>query len=219
MKSILLITTAAFFAAASSSMAVVSINFSGSPASGPQFFISSNSSTVVPDGSLMRFGTFNTPPPANGNFVEFATSPTNPFHEFGRTTMGRDNLAAGNGRPVRNGITGGDVPNSPDPDSFFVGKTIYVWVYDATTADPLANQGIFATTLAFVDDAAPLSTSTTGYVNAFGVHAAPLTGDQASVVLANGLVTRFNLAQPIPEPATILSLAFAVVFGLVRRRR
>jgi len=216
MKKYLATSILASLVLAANSFAAVSINLSGNPNSGPQFFTGAGSSTVIPDGSLIRIGTFDAAPSAGAAFASYAGS----FREFGRTTIGNaTNVNPGTGRVNRLAILGGAAPDSPDEDASFVGKTIYIWVYNSASAssDPSVAQGVFATSLTFADQATALSTSITGYINAFGT--AGDGGPAASVEKnANNLATRFNLAA-VPEPTVTMSLGLLGALGLMRRRR
>ncbi len=195
------------------SQAVVTITLTGNPNTGPAFFVSADAgSPVVLDGSLIRIGTFETAPDAGDSFANYASS----FREFGRTTMGNA-TNVNTGHVVRQNIPGGDAASgSPDPDSFFIGKTIYIWVYSTPGAQDDVSQGVYATTAVFADQPTAVSTSMTTYSQAFGVLPG---GTPASVVLNGTSVTRFNLSAPlIPEPATgALALLAAIALG--RRRR
>lgn len=213
MKKYLLSSVLVALLSATHSMGAVTISLTGNPTSGPAFFLSSGA--VVPDGSLIRIGTFDTAPSAGGTFLEFAAS----FHEFARTTMGNA-TNTNTGHPVRNNIAGGTGPESPDADTFFIGKNVYIWVYGDADGDTTGNegQGLYSTTLTFADQPTALSTSTTGYINAFGKNVIP-GGTNANVVVSNGLVTRFNLAGVIPEPSSVVTLGLLSMLGLARRRR
>lgn len=220
MKKSTLLTAFAALAVASTSMGAVTINLSGNPNSGPQFF--TGPGVVVPDGSLIRLGTFATAPAANVGFAAAEAA----FSEFARTTMGRDNITTPTlGHPVRNNIAGSpDAVTSPQPDSFFIGKNVYVWVYGGTAQDPTANQGIYSTALVYADQPTALSTSTTSYLNAFGSFA-PLgqAGQQNATVAINTALTpneatSFLLASLVPEPSS-LTLGLFAALGLLRRRR
>jgi hypothetical protein len=205
-------------AVASSSMGAVTISLTGNPTSGPAFF---NPSTVVLDGSLIRIGTFNAAPATNSTFEALAAG----FHEFARTTMGNASNV-NTGHVVRQNIAGDTEPgnpnaaNSPDADSFFIGKNVYIWVYDSATADPSKPQGVYSTSLLFADQPTAVSTSMTGYTTAYGQFAPPLNGGPVTnVVLNGGLVTRFNLAAPVPEPTVTVLGGLIAMLGLARRRR
>ena len=209
-----ILVSLASLAIASSSMGAVTISLTGNPTSGPAFFTSVGAATPVLDGNLIRIGTFAVAPNAGSLFSDLASS----FHEFARTTMGNATPAAANtGHPVRNNITGSTDGNSPDDDSFFLGKNVYIWVYNSVTADAAANQGIFSSTLVYLDQATSVSTSTTGYVNAFGAFN---TGTPSSVAGTATVTSRFNLAAPgVPEPATLTFGGVLAALGLLRRRR
>jgi len=202
-------------------MGAVTISLTGNPTTGPAFFLGPGLG-VVPDGALIRIGTFEAPPNPNGTFLEFASA----FHEFARTTMGNA-TNTNTGHPVRNNIAGSADPvQSPDADSYFIGKNVYIWVYADADGDTTGteNQGIFATTLTYADQATALSTSTTGYINDFGVLVAPV-GTPTSPATAHlnaatpPQVTRFDLAAVIPEPSSIATLGLLGLLGLARRRR
>jgi len=216
MKKHLILTLLGLAALATKSSAVIAISLSGNPTSGPQFVVGPGSSSPVLDGRLIRIGTFETAPAAGATFEQFASS----FQEFGRTTVGHTTAAApvNQGRVNRSGVTGNnDSVQSPQPDTFFLGKTVYIWVYDSTTEDPTVAQGVFSTTQAtFADALGATSTSVNQYRTAFGQF---IPGSSTTVdVDAGNLVTFFHLAVPIPEPGTA-SLALLALAGLIRRRR
>jgi hypothetical protein len=119
MKKYLITVAVATLTLASTSSAAITVSLSGSPTSGPVFFTGANGNTTVPAGSLLRIGTFDTPPAADLTFAEYALS----FKEFARTTMG-NTAGTDNGRVNRPNIGGGNDVNSPLPDSDFAGKTI-----------------------------------------------------------------------------------------------
>ena len=222
MKKYLITSALVTLFAVSQSQAVVTVSLTGNPTSGPAFFVgSSAASPVVLDGSLIRLGTFvnsenlHTAPSAGGSFVEFASS----FREFARTTMGNA-TNTNTGHVVRQNIPGGDAASgSPDLDSFFVGKTIYIWVYGAAVAGDLVPQGVFATTLSFADQPSAVSTSMTTYINAYGQFTPGTAAQSVTAVQGTAPVTRFNLAIPVPEPAALTMLGLLAASGLMRRRR
>lgn len=212
MKKYLACSILASFGFAATSNAAVIVSLTGNPVSGPAFFVTAGSSTVVPDGSLVRLGTFDAAPEANADFATFASS----FREFARTTMGNASNV-NTGHIVRNNLTGGTGPESPDGDASFIGKTIYIWVYNSATDSASVEQGVFATTLAYADQATALATSLTTYVNAFGRSSAGAASVEKNA--AQTAVTRFNLAPVVPEPSVTLSLGLLGALGLMRRRR
>jgi hypothetical protein len=200
-------------------MGAVIISLSGNPSTGPQFVIGTGTSSFVLDGSLIRVGTFTSPPTATGSFESFAST----FHEFGRTTMGHTTASApvNQGRLNRtqaNSINGSDTADSPDPDSFFVDKTVYIWVYGTATADASAPQGIFSTTQStFKDQAAALTLSVNQFITGYGQLPG---GNPTSVDTANNLATFFHLSAPaIPEPTSVATFGLLGFLGLMRRRR
>lgn len=217
MKKHMLSSAIASLVLVANSMGAVTISLTGSPISGPSFFEGSTGTMFVPDGALIRIGTFANPPDPDTTFVDLLGS----FHEFSRTTMGNTNPAAANtGHVVRNNIAGGNGPDSPDPDSYFIGKNVYIWVHGDVDGDStgLEYQGVFSTALQYADQPTALSTSTIGYINAFGRNTA--SGARASVVLnaAHTLATRFNLVE-VPEPSSAATLGLLTALGLACRRR
>ena len=218
MKKYLLSSVVASLVLASNSMGIVTISLTGNPTTGPAFFLGPGLG-VVPDGALIRIGTFEAPPNPSGTFLDFAAG----FHEFARTTMG-NTTNTNTGHPVKNNIAGSADPvQSPDADSYFIGKNVYIWVYADADGDTTGTQGqgVFSTTLTYADQATALSTSTTGYINDFGtLVGAPAGSTPANATVTAGLVTRFDLAAPpIPEPSSVATLGLLGLLGLARRRR
>jgi hypothetical protein len=202
---------------ASISNGAVSINLSGSPSTGPQFVVGTANNDFVLDGSLVRLGTFDTVPAAGATFAELGST----FHEFARTTIGHTNASApvNEGRINRSGIVSDPASaTSPQPDSFFVGKTIYIWVYDAASESLGVAQGIFSTAQnTYQDQAAALSISTNSFLAAFGNGGAGWT--QTSTQLNGAVASFYHLSAPIPEPASVTVFGLLGALGLMRRRR
>ena len=205
---------------ATSSMAAVTLTLSGNPNNGPQFVVGSGTTTPVLDGSLVRIGTFDTVPDANGTFESFASS----FREFGRTTIGHTTAAApvNLGRMNRANIPGIEGGTSPDGDGSFVDKTIYIWVYNSATADPSVAQGIFSTSFnTFKDQATALSIGVNTFITPFGQHSPLRPQENATSVdkNANNQATFFHLSSPVPEPTSTVIFGLLAGLGIMRRRR
>lgn len=193
------------------SQAAVTINLSGSPTTGPQFTVPGGA--LIPDGSTVRLGTFEAVPTAGATFAQLAAS----FQEFGKiaTGSGTDNASGANtGRIQRSNIAGGADAASPQPDSFFASKPVYIWVYSGASAGTAA-QGVFGSATTFKDQATAVSVSMGSFVSAFGTFADG--GLPASATVAGGVASAYRLAAPIPEPsASILAL---LGIGLLSRRK
>jgi uncharacterized protein (TIGR03382 family) len=219
MKKHLLVTLLGLAVFASKSAAVIAISLSGNPSTGPQFVVGPGTTTPVLDGRLIRIGTFETAPAAGATFDDFASS----FQEFGRTTIGHTTAAApvDQGRVNRSGVTGNTDPvQSPQPDTYFLGRTVYIWVYDSATESSSVAQGLFSTTQAtFADALGATSTSVNQYYTAYGrFEGGTATSTTINTTTDPDQVTFFHLAVPIPEPATA-SLGLLALAGLMRRRR
>lgn len=201
---------------ASFSQAAVLITLSTNPTTGIAF---TSTAGVLPDGSLVRIGTFTTTPAAGATFESLASS----FREFGTTTSGHSNASGANkgmiGRTNIAGASGG-----PD-DASFIGAEVYIWAYASPTADPNAPQGIYRAYDAaavpavakFADQTAALSISTTKLLDAYGTFAP--NGTAAAVNRSGNVITGATLGVPIPEPSTITGGVALALLGLVRRRR
>lgn len=204
--------TLAFVAVSlAASQAAVTINLSGSPTTGPQFTVPGGA--LIPDGSTVRLGTFATAPLAGASFVELAAA----FEEFGKiaTGSGTDNASGANtGRIQRSNIAGGADAASPQPDSFFASKPVYIWVYSGA-ASATASQGVFGSATTFKDQATAVSVSMGSFINAFGDFKDG--GAPASATVNAGAASAYRLATPVPEPsASILAL---LGIGLLSRRK
>jgi len=204
--------TLAFVAVSlAASQAAVTINLSGSPTTGPQFTVPGGA--LIPDGSTVRLGTFDAVPTAGATFAQLAAS----FQEFGKiaTGSGTDNVSGANtGRIQRSNIAGGADAASPQPDSFFASKPVYIWVYSGASAATAA-QGVFGSATTFKDQPTAVSVSMGSFVGAFGTFADG--GAAASATVATGVASAYRLAAPIPEPsASILAL---LGIGLLSRRK
>jgi len=204
--------TLAFVAVSlATSQAAVTINLSGSPTTGPQFTVPTGS--LIPDGSTVRLGTFAVAPTAGSTFAQLAAS----FEEFGKiaTGSGTDNVSgAGTGRIQRSNIAGGADAASPQPDSFFATKPVYIWVYSGPASESAA-QGVFGSAVTFKDQATAVSVSMGSFVGAFGNFGDG--GASAAATVNAGVASAYRLAAPIPEPsASILAL---LGIGLLSRRK
>lgn len=210
-----LLTLAASAVLMVTSNAAVTINLSGNPTTGPQFTIPGGA--LISDGSTVRLGTFVTAPTAGSTFAQLAAL----FQEFGKIAAGSgtDNAAGANtGRIQRSNIAGGADAASPQPDSFFADKSVYIWVYSGTASDTSA-QGIFGSATTYKDQATAVSVSMGSFVNAFGNFNDG--GAVASVTPSNpaGTATAYRLAAPIPEPSAAFLAIGSVLGFLVRRRK
>jgi hypothetical protein len=216
MKKSLLTTALATLALTAPTYAVISVSLTENPNSGPQFFIGATSS-LVQNGSLVRIGTFDSPPTASSNFATYAAS----FKEFARTTFAHSNQPANNiGRINVLNITGGTGAESPLPDTDFIGKSIYVWVYTDADGDASGQeaQGLFQTNLTFAEQPTAVATSMTSYVTAYGSTAFGQSSVDLNANVPPG-VAAFHLAPGIPEPTTTATLGLLAALGLMRRRR
>lgn len=157
----------------SSAKAAVTINLSGNPTTGPVWNVPETG--LVKDGSLIRVGTFATAPAANATFADLEAA----FSEFGRSTVGTDNVNGANtGHIQRSNIAGIEGGTSTQPDSFFATKQVYIWVYSTTASDATSPQGVFGSGTVFADQATAVSVSMSSFLNAYGT----LAGDRKSVV-------------------------------------
>jgi hypothetical protein len=101
--------------------------FSG--ATGPTVFAGCDAPLIVPTGSLIRVGTLLIPDHTD-SFVEFGVSTVKPAGAFASARPGKVSGAVTNG--------GGE-----DDDSFFNGRDIYIWIYNAATQAAATGYGIF----------------------------------------------------------------------------
>ena len=193
--------------------AAVTITLTENPTTGAQFQTSAGSPVL--DGRLIRIGTFASDPLVGATFDTLSTA----FSEFGTTTMGHASNV-NSGRVNKASIAGSTLVPVDIPDSFFVGKKIYIWVYNAATADTLADQGIFSTsdaTITFKDQGTAFSVSMTKMDQAFGTFT-PGTAATSTVVLntAGGIL---KLGAAVPEPSSVFLLFGLSTLAFVRRRR
>lgn len=211
----LLVALAVLQAGAVLSHAVITISFAQNPTTGPLIITSLATGGVpVPDGSLVRIGTFAAPPNALGNLDTDYGS----FQEFATTTIGRDGTPNSNGVLLRGGAAGIGGPDS------FAGQSIYIWVYNAPTAGAATDEGIYRSMGAagpsvFPAPNQPTSTSfsVTTFTAAFGTLLTPATSSPDPDA-AGPLRQTLQLAG-VPEPSTSLVMLFAGAGLLLRRRR
>jgi hypothetical protein len=206
--------------------AITGVSLSGSPTAGSVFVTNATTTSILPDGSLVRIGTFESAPAANSTFAALSSA----FREFSRTTLGitrnpqvADPAQDGRGRMNRPNLTGIEGGTSPDADSFFSGKAVYIWVYNSTAEDPLAAQGIFMSNQAAPNfPAESLPTATAFSINQFrtaiGTHD-PAANPAFVDLSGTNTVTFFHLSAPIPEPSSTITLGIVAALGLMRRRR
>ena len=205
----------------SASQAAVVITLTENPSTGPVFKTSALS--PVADGRLVRLGTFDVQPPANSTFAQLAAT----FHEFSTTQIGHSG-APNTGRMNKLNIAGTIGTTGPggvdDPDSFFVGKKIYIWVYDSNSLNTAVGQGVFGSatsTDTFKDQGTTFSMSITRFTLAFGTFADGVPANTASSTAgapaANG--PSLILAGPVPEPGTSVFLLLGVLGMAFRRRK
>lgn len=209
MKSINIILASILLSA--SAQAAVTINLSGNPTTGPVWTVPAGG--LVKDGGVVLLGTFSAEPAKNSSFAELAAS----FVEFGRSTVGTDNVNGANtGHIQRSNIAGIDGGTSPQADSFFATKEVYIWVYDAAAVNDTAAQGIFKTATTFQDQATAVSVSMSSFVNAYGMLEG---GTPATATLAPGgaTATGYVLSAAVPEPS--VGLLSVLGLGLLIKRR
>ena len=180
-----------------SSQAAVTINLSGNPTTGAQFTVGGS---VIPDGSTVRLGTFATEPAAGATFAELALS----FMEFGQIAAGSgtNNAAGANtGRIQRSNIAGGNDEASPQPDSFFAGKPVYLWVYRGAASESVP-QGVFGSATIFKDQATAVSVSMGSFASAFGSWGTGAGAASVTPGATAGTASGYQLAGPGPGDTT-----------------
>jgi hypothetical protein len=194
--------------AVANSNAALALNVATNPNTGA-YFVLSDGTTRLPDGNLVRIGTFATAPAADASAATLAAA----FTEYGTTTSGHSAAAGANkGMINRSGVAAGAGVNETN----FTGKNVYLWVYNAPTAAAATQWGVYGSTdaswkfAASVDDP-PVSASTSLITNAYGK---ALT--QAAVT--TGTPNVYKLANAVPETSTF-SLTALAALGLMRRKR
>jgi hypothetical protein len=211
----LLVALAVLQAGALLSHAVITISFSQNPTTGPSFISSLATGGVpLPTGSLVRIGTFAAEPNALGNLdTDFGS-----FQEFATTTIGRDVGGPTDGILLRGGAAGIAGPNS------FAGQQIYIWVYNAPTAQGASDEGIYRSMGAagpnvFPAPDQPASTpfSVTTFTSAYGTLLTPATSTPDPD--GAGAARQTLQLAGVPEPSTSLVMLFAGAGLLLRRRR
>lgn len=193
--------------------AAVTINLSGNPTTGPVWTISGGG--LVPDGSLVKVGTLTGAAPANATFEQLAAI----FEEFGRTTVGTDNaIGANTGHIQRSNISGIAGGTSPQPDSFFATKAVYIWVYGDATGTSASPQGLFGSATTFQDQATAVSVSMGSFANAYGQFPGGTAASFTPGATA-GTASAYRLAAAIPETSSSLLGMLALGLLTVRRKR
>jgi PEP-CTERM motif len=208
-----LLTIAVSTLCLATSQAAVTINLSGSPTAGPQFTIPTGA--LIPDGSVVRVGTFAVAPAPNATFASLRAS----FEEFGKITggSGTDNVTGVNtGRIQRSSIAGSGDATSPQPDSFFATKQVYIWVYSGAASDN-APQGVFGSSTVYADQATAVSVSMGSFARAFGTFEDGGPPVSFTAGATAGTATAYRLAAPVPEPSASLLALLGV--GLLSRRK
>ena len=193
-------------AAVANSNAALAINVSTNPTSGAYFVLSNG--TRLPDGNLVRIGTFDAVPAVDASQAALASA----FKEYGTTTSGHSAAAGANkGMINRSAIAAG----AGVAEAAFTGKNVYLWVYNAPTAAAATQWGVYTNTAdwkfaASVDDP-PVSLSTSALNGAYGRALTP-----AGIIA--GTPNAYRLANAVPETSTF-SLTALAALGLMRRKR
>lgn len=214
------------FALSSAATAAVTVSVTSNPTSGAQIFLSGGG-TVIPDGSHVRIGTFVD---AGNAFLEPSTTATfaqleASFREFGTISSGHTAATGLNeGRINTTNIAGAA---TGEPDSFFVNKRIFLWVYNEPSpgagvapSSATVQQGVFATSAAvFLDQAVAVGVSLNNLTRAYGQYTGGGTAAATNSAVDNG-VTALTLAAPaaVPEPSAIALLGLIGLAGLRRKR-
>lgn len=225
MKKHIALTVLAILGFVANSHAAVLVSITSNPTSGAQIFLSDGPPSIISDGSHVRIGTFvdgannHVEPSATSTFTTLATS----FREFAFLSSGHTAATGQNeGRINFTNIAGAP---TGEPDSFFVGKKIYIWVYNqpspgagaAPAASDSLQQGVFSTSsLVFLDQATAVSFSLNNATRAYGRYDAPGTQASSNSTTDNA-VTQLKLAA-VPEPSTA-ALGLLAGLGLMIRRR
>ena len=190
------------------SNAALAINVSTNPTSGA-YFVLSDGKTRLPDGNLVRLGTFDAAPAADASAATLAAA----FKEYGTTTSGHTAAAGANkGMINRSGVAAG----AGVSEAAFTGKSVYLWVYNAPTAAAATQWGVYTNSAdwkfaASVDDP-PVSLSTSALTNAYGKN-----GGSAAIVA--GTPNVYKLAGAVIPETSTFSLTALAALGLMRRKR
>ena len=184
-----------------------------STSAGPSVF-ASNAVNLVPNGSMIKVGTFL------GGVETLAN-----WREFGGSTV----KAVGIGVNAKNSKVSGSVTNNnaEADDTQFNGLAVYIWIYNSATVSATADQAIFKSSFVFPtndlggtgDAVTPTATSFTGGILAIegfttGLYVANV--DNGTGNLTGG---KFILGAAIPEISTSMMLVSLLGLVAVRRRR
>ena len=182
-----------------------------SASTGPSV-VTTSAINLVPNGSLIRVGTF-----IGGfaaiNWVDFGVS----------TVKTAGVLAAARASKVTGSVTN---TNGEADDTAFNGLPVYIWIYNSPTISATADQGIFRSSFNFPtndlagtgDAVTPTAVSFVGGIalEGFGTSEYRATADNLTGNATGGL---FVLGAAVPEPSISLMLVSLLGLIAIRRRR
>ena len=184
-----------------------------STATGPSVF-ASNAVNLVPNGSMIKVGTFI------GGVETLAN-----WREFGGSTV----KSAGPGATAKASKVTGTVTNNnaEADDSQFNGLAVYIWIYNSTTVSAIADQAIFKSTFVFPNnDLSGTGDSVTPTATSFTAGVVAIEGFSNGQFIANGdngtgnaTGGKFILGAAVPELSTSMMLASLIGLVAIRRRR
>lgn len=217
----ILFTAVLSLAASVTSTHATTVGFGADPGSRGVFL--QDLTTLVPNGSLVWEGTF-----ANESFsMGTGTIATNvaaiqlagSWSQFTNDTGGSPQGTLTISPVLGTGRIGGSVTNTTTPGvTAFNGKSVYLWVFNATTVASATQMGIFRASPASIW---VFPTNDGGIAD----NAAFTTGSSDPMAGLIGAVssTKISLAAPtaVPEPSTVTfgALAALAAAGVRRRRR
>ena len=195
--------------AATNGIAALAINIASNPTTGA-YFVLSDGATRIPDGSLVRLGSFAAAPATDSTLAQLELA----FTEYAATTSGHT-AASGANKGLINRANIADAPGGATEVSF-TGKNLYIWVYNTPTAAAATQFGVYTSTDASwkfapsIDD--PAVSASTALINtAIGRGLTPAS-------LTTGTPNVYRLANLVPETSTFSLVALAAL-GLMRRKR
>ncbi len=188
-----------------------SVSLSSLGNTGPAAYLN-DGVTLVPNGSLVRIGTFSTPGDLS-TFVQFGTSTVKTYPSLG-------------GNPGK--VVGSVASGTEEDDTQFNGKDIYIWIYNAATEAAATQSGIFRATVNGTGDGWVFKDNNTGSLDAdssaldvaaINVAISPPGLNGASVGTGVNTATSRLILAAVPEPTTATFAGLVGLLALSRRRR